>query len=61
MQKLLYAILITKRKLRNCFESHPVTIVTSFHLGDVTRNPDISVRIAKWPLELMRYAISYTP
>ena len=35
IQKLLYAILITKRKLRHYFESHPMTIVTSFPLGEV--------------------------
>ena len=33
--KLLYTILITKRKLRHYFESHPVTVVTSFPLGEV--------------------------
>ena len=37
IQKLLYAILITKRKLRHYFESHPVTIVTSFPLGKVSK------------------------
>ena len=35
IQKLLYAILITKRKLRHYFESHPMTIVTSFSLSEV--------------------------
>ena len=30
IQKLLYTVLITKRKLRHYFESHPVTVVTSF-------------------------------
>ena len=35
IQKLLYAVLITKRKLRHYFESHPVTIVMSFPLGEV--------------------------
>ena len=34
--KLLYVILIAKRKLRHYFESHPVTVVTSFPLGEVT-------------------------
>ena len=35
IQKLLYAILITKRKLRHYFDSHQVTIVSSFPLGKV--------------------------
>ena len=35
IQKLLYTILITKRKRRHYFESHPVTVVTSFPLGEV--------------------------
>ena len=38
IQKLLYAVLITKRKLRHYFESHPVTVVTSFPLGEVIQN-----------------------
>ena len=37
-QKLLYAVLITKRKLRHYLESHPVTVVTSFPLGEVVQN-----------------------
>ena len=32
IQKLLYTVLITKRKLCHYFESHPVTVVTSFPL-----------------------------
>ena len=35
IQKLLYTILITKRKLRHYFESHPMMVVTSFPLGEV--------------------------
>ena len=35
IMKLLYAVLITKRKLRHYFESHPVIVVTSFPLDEV--------------------------
>ena len=35
IQKLLYAILITRRKLHHYFESHLVTVMTCFPLGEV--------------------------
>jgi hypothetical protein len=35
IQKLLYAIILTRRKLRHYFESHPVTMVSSFPLGEI--------------------------
>jgi hypothetical protein len=35
IQKLLYAILITRRKLHHYFESHPIMIVSSFPLGEM--------------------------
>ena len=38
IQKLLYTILITKRKLLHYFESHPVIVVTSFPLGKVVHS-----------------------
>ena len=61
IQKLLYAVLISKRKLRHYFKSHPVTVVTSFPLSEVTQNQDATGRIAKWALELMGQGISYAP
>jgi hypothetical protein len=30
IQKLLYVVILTRRKLRHYFESHPVTVVSSF-------------------------------
>ena len=38
IQKLLYVILITKRKLRHYFESHPVMVMMSFPLGEVVQS-----------------------
>ena len=59
IQKLLYAVLITKRKLRHYFESHQVTVVTSFPLGEVIQSQDATGRIAQWALELMGQGIAY--
>jgi hypothetical protein len=35
IQKLLYAVMLTRRKLRHYFEGHPVTVVSSFPLGEI--------------------------
>ena len=37
IQKLLYAIILTRRKLRHYFESHPIIVVSSFPLGEIIR------------------------
>lgn len=61
IQKLLYAVLITKRKLRHYFEAHPMVVVSSFPLGEVILNRDATGHVAKWALELMGHEIYYVP
>ena len=39
-QKLLYAILITSRKLRHYFEYYKIVMVTEFPLGDILHNKE---------------------
>ena len=52
-------VLITKKTLHHYFESHPVTVVTSFPLGEVVQNQDTTGRIMKWALELMGQGITF--
>jgi hypothetical protein len=61
MQKLVYAILMTKRKLRHYFDTHPITVVSKYSLGEVIQNPEAEGRIAKWALKLMGKNITYAP
>jgi ribonuclease HI len=61
VQKLLYAVVLAWRKLRHYFEAHPVTVVSSFPLGEIIHNPDAAGRIAKWSVELMGETLAYAP
>jgi hypothetical protein len=61
IQKLLYALVLTRRKLRHNFKGHRVTVVSSFPLGEIARNWEASGRIAKWTVKLMSETLSYAP
>jgi hypothetical protein len=61
MQKLVYAILMTKRKLRHYYGAHPITVVSKYLLGGVIQNPEAEGRIAKWALERMGQNITFAP
>jgi ribonuclease HI len=61
IQKLLYVVILTRRKLRHYFESHPVTAVSSFPLGEIIQCQEASGRIAKWAVELLGDTISFAP
>jgi hypothetical protein len=58
IQKLLYAVVLMRRKRRHYFEAHLVTVV-SFPLGEIIRNPDAAGRIANWFVELMGGTLAY--
>ena len=53
--------MITSRKVRHYFESHKITVVTDFPLGDILHNIDATGRISKWAVELGALNINFTP
>jgi len=59
IQKLLYAVVLARCKLRHYFESHQILVVSSFPLGEVIQNQEANGRIAKWAIELMGDGITY--
>jgi hypothetical protein len=61
IQKLLYAVELARRNLRQYFEAHLITMVSSLPLGEIVYNPDASGRIAKCSVELMGESLTYVP
>jgi hypothetical protein len=61
VQKLLYAVLITSRKLRHYFQEYSISVITDYPLGDILRNQDAIGRISKWAVELGALNIDFKP
>ena len=59
VQKLLYAVLITSRKLRHYFQERRITVVSNFPLGEILHNRNINGRVVKWSVELGEFEIKY--
>jgi diketogulonate reductase-like aldo/keto reductase len=61
VNKLLYAVLITSRKLRHYFQAHKISVVSSFPLRAVLHNPNVTGNIAKWAAELAEFELDFVP
>ncbi|KAG7567536.1 Ribonuclease H-like superfamily [Arabidopsis thaliana x Arabidopsis arenosa] len=59
MEKLALAVVVSARKLRPYFQSHPIEVLTSHPLRSILHGPSQSGRLAKWAIELSEYDIEY--
>jgi len=60
-QKLIYIVILARRKLQHYFLGHPITVVSSFPLGEIIQSREATGRIAKWSVELMSETLTYAP
>jgi hypothetical protein len=61
LEKISYAVVMASRKLRHYFEAFKARVTSDRGLGELFRNPEASVRIAKWAAELSGYHITFEP
>jgi ribonuclease HI len=59
--KIAYAVVMASRKLRPYFEAFKVRVTLDRGLGELFRNPEASVLIAKCAVELSGYHITFEP
>jgi ribonuclease HI len=59
MEKMAYAVVMAKRKLRQYFQSHNVSVPTAFPLRDMFENKESTGRIGKWATDLAEHVINF--
>jgi hypothetical protein len=61
IQKILYGIPITSRKLRHYFDAYNILVVSDFPLADILHNWDAIGCISKWAVELGALTLDFKP
>ena len=59
VQKLIFGLIMSSRKLRHYFQAHEITVVTCFPLQRILRNPEATGGIVEWALELCSFGLKF--
>ncbi|GKV35996.1 hypothetical protein SLEP1_g44183 [Rubroshorea leprosula] len=58
-EKAALAVVVTARKLRPYFQSHPIIVMTDQPLRQILQKPKCSRRLIKWAVELGEFQIAF--
>ena len=60
-QKMCYGVYLTTKKLKQYFQEHVVTVVSTTPIGEIIGWRDASGRVVKWAIQLAGHTILYEP
>ena len=58
---MCYSVYLTAKKLKQYFQEHVVTVVSTTPIREIIGCRDASGRVAKWAIQLAGHAILYEP
>ena len=61
IEKMLFALVISARRLRPYFQAHAIIVLTDQPLRQIMQKHELSGRLVRWAIELSEFDIQYKP